>query len=494
MSRRAWILAVGLALVALAPRPALALGSTAAELVGRLGAGMDRALTAADAGAPQSLGYAISVTIAGWPERGQPLVGALDGLLRERLEALLRGRGAAAPRVVALRAAAEGGTVEDARALGAAQGLELALLVEVEVTAGHVELRATAVRGARSFWDRAQGIGLGVVGAAFSRARLDVELLGLLGDTTGALRLAPRLSPLASRPLPTEILALAVCDADGDGWDDVVVLGRRALTVLPARGDATRLSLEALAGAEAPCRVPFGAIVPLERADGGCDLAVGTSDLRELGLVSIGADGSLRVAAVPSPGVALSGSPAEGGRAALVGAMTPGEARMGGPLWLWEAGAEPRPLTGSRAERLQRVGIKLAAPGGLDVLDAVLGRDGVLEIVGASTVQQRAWALGARGLPALVADLDDDGLAECLVTSSAVPPARDRLELLRLAPGGKVRPEWSTSSPPVRALAAGDPDGDGQLEVVVAVAAEPGADRLLLLELRQPPRKTGGGR
>lgn len=472
---RVILLAVGLVLGTVTP--AWGLGATTSELVVRLCAGLDLALSAVD---PRSIGYAVVPRIPDWPSSGARLVEVTSGLLQDRLEALLRSRGAASPLVAPLVAPGDH-TQEAASALGDVQGFDLVLLVELEVTRGHVELRAAAVRGRRSFWDKAQGIGGGTVASSFARARLDVELRSLLGQGGGAARLSPRLSPLAAGSLPPQVLALAVCDVDGDGRDDVAALGRRSLAVLQPHGSALRPSLDALPGAEAPSRWPVGSLVSVERQDGGCDLLAATTSLGEVAIIRRTGDGDLRVTAVRTVGMPLSGSLPEGG--VLLGELTLGEARLAGPRWLWEPGAGARPLAGTGAEWSQRVIVKQAASGEVDVLE-VRSDGGSLDVVGGSSVQRRSWSLGARGLPALVADLDDDGIPEVLVTSTAVPPGGDRAELVQLAADGAVRSLWSADTPPIRAAAVGDPDDDGELEVVLAVAASPGADRLLLLEVR----------
>lgn len=502
---RTWAVVVAglLAFVVLArPAPAQALGSTLSEAVTRLGDALDRSAPPGALGDARPVGYALSVRIERWPERGGHLVALLDGLLRERLERLVRGRGAVPGVVERLADPAPEVTHDQVRGLAAARGLPLALLVEVAVVGGHLELRATLVRGARGFWERALRSGEGVVATAFSRARLDVELRTLLDGPVQPAVLAPRLAPLRlpAGSLPAEIVALAVCDADEDGRDDVVALGRDELVVFGGGGSGggaavTRLSLDAMPPADAPCRVLYGAIVPVPSAHGGCRLVVGSSDHEGVALVEADDEGVLVLRPAAPPGALLAASPLEGEDALLVGVTVPGQAALAGPLSLWSPGEGPRTL-GERAPVggwVRRFVLRRPEPGALDVLEARVGRDGAAVVALTTRVTREAWPLGRRGGALVVADLDDDGAPECLVTSSALPPAEDRLELLRLPDGAPAARAWATASPPVRALAAGDLDDDGDLEVVVAVDVGPRDGRLLVLELRDASRPAEGG-
>ena len=481
----------------LSPARADAVGSTTADVVDRLVTSLATPLgeLAPDGQGAVSLGVSVVVQLDGWPDRSHKLVDLVDGQLLDRLS---RSAEPATLRVVRLSPPAREGALADARAAAAVVGAQWVLRVVVSVQSGYLVLEGELYRGYRGFWERAAGVDTGMRASGFARARVDAELRTLLsGRAPAPARLSPRLE--AFRPgghpvgLPREPLAVTVTDLDGDGFSDIAVLTRHAVVVWLGEGRATATApLDALPRATYPSRSPRGWLLALpEGGQGPARLLVASTDIRGAHLFTLDGESLRRVAgATGLDGVPLTRSEAEGAQAVVVGATRTGEGTFEAPLALWEPGLTTRPLGSERAggfAALTRAVIKRPEIGSAETFQAVLDMGERLEVSSLSSLSGARFLLGVRGLAHLVVDLDDDGRPEALVTSSDVGEGLDALAVLRLEAGGTARSVWEHRSRPVRGLAAGDVDGDGDVEVVVLVETarsgaslgllEPGAER-----------------
>jgi hypothetical protein len=481
---RTWIVTMLTSLLVVASGAgARASGSSTTALADRiaeLAEGPLRGLMDEDAVSPT--GYAVAVEIPGWPKRGARLVELFDGLLRDRLARATGGR------AIALAEPAVGLDMDAARAAAQQLGAGRVVLVTLSEQEGYLAAAAEVARGRRGFWERASGDDPGVRAVGFARARIDAELRTLLeGRHPRASHLAPRLTPheVGGRPstLVAEPLAVAVCDIDADGLADLAALSRDEVAIWAFGAVAPiRVGLETLERSATPSRAPYGSLLPVESATGPA-LLVSTSDIAGAHLLTLGPDGAASLASAGLEASPLARAPLEGPGAVLVSTARAGQAVFDTPVALWEPGAKVRPAgirTTGPVTALDRVAVKLPAVGAHEVLEASRDVGGHLTVERVSTVDRARWELGARGVAFLLVDLDDDGEAEAVVTSKEVG-GPDRITVLRLGARGAVTEVFAQDLAPVRALAAGDLDDDGALEVVAAVAPAQGPAALIVL-------------
>ncbi len=480
------------------------------------------------AGAPTIAALASSATLA-LAIRASDDPTKKGGRLAATLLPLLEARLGVARRVVTLGAtnAAPDRAQEALEGAAITEGAEILLVVELAVSRGylHAIARATDVR--RDFWTRIARPVVGVRSQWYGRARLDGEVRALLGlpAASGRFGLRPLLpcddvpagSLIGCVPagavLPEPIVAAAVLDLDGDRLYEVALVGLDSVWVGQIVKDERGVDVTVVGSLTLPSGPELGPL-PLEPfgfaqaadfdGDGADELVAWSPTRRAAVLVggtatgvavrkwpgatkSCGAvrpAGTAIIACGPPLAVWDAAAARSPGEASALPALVTGEVGLGrytleprfrfwsiraddrsfttaGPLWAW-ADTEAF-VQGSRVRWTATVDAK-----------------GQLAVAG----PQKALSLAGAGTAIVFADLDDDGLPELVRSTNADPDMADALIVHALAGTGAGGERYRAPTASVRALAAGDVDNDGRLDVLVVtplgvqvLSLEPGDGR-----------------
>jgi hypothetical protein len=425
--------------------------------------------------------------------RGGEVTPGLLHVVRDLLLGRLANRG--------LRSAAQIPAVgggEERRRRAREGGFELLLDLELVVVDGHLHLRGTVVPTDRLLWRDILQPDRGALHHLAARVRVDAEVRGYQGNVSaGTLRFSPRPFPLGRR----EVLALDVGDLDGDGRSEVLALGPRALRALRYRGAQGFVQFQATPlvppWAQLLTRRPVGSLVAtdLDR-DGRAEVLLRTSEM-ERGAVFVLAGKHLQrkekaeVAGYPlvvrALAVATKGKQKKTQTKVeqLLGQLVAGQdlleaSTLAGALEL---------LPGGSAVGLPQTFYRLK-------LATIAKKGGERkEILGLVDDNGRLQLYADRGTTPVVqmqnvgaifdmVDLDDDGALELVTTSAGGPGEKDQITVYRLEGGAGVpRQLWRSAALGgiVTALAHGDLDGDGKLELLAALREPAGTTQLLLL-------------
>lgn len=383
--------------------------------------------------------------------RGAELLGALGASLREMLEHEPRVR-----RVEPIEDAAQGETL--ARAL-ASRGFELLVEVAVTVRDNHLVVEGGVWSAGRRGWRDLLVARPERLGNVLVQERLDVELRAYVG---GLARLSETSVTARSFALPSRgYVAFAVSNLDAEGRAEIVLAHAGGIEVLRL-GGATAAQKLLVVGRDAGRAVdPSGtrsrrlvgtalvasdARVIIRTSDRAAALAVGMSG----GRITVGAANG------PCPPEAF---PVDDGCARLAIGRD------------WFA-AELVPRTDGRpAPPVLRSGFyaraarSLRQPDGAQTfVDAIVTPRGRL---GVRVGTQQVGAVGY-GAALAMADVDEDGMAELIVSSAAPIGAGDRISILRARPDGGLLAVWTSEPLPgsVLTAATGDVDGDGLQELL----------------------------
>jgi hypothetical protein len=271
---------------------------------------------------------------------------------------------------------------------------------------------------------------------------------------------------IGSIDLGAPLLAVAAADLDRDGRAELAALTTREVVVLAVRDRSLVEKARApLGGEPAPVRPrdPVGVLAVDTASDGGTVLVARSSERADA--VRLGWQKGRMVELDRRPGFPLCGGTMElvPGRNYFTGAG----AQVGGERLL-----TPLPVgflsvvcTGPMAD----------ARGGRIAVAAIVDLDRVLHVrcrsaAGgecAATVKGRDY--DGVGVAAEIADIDNDGMPEVMTTRGGAPGDRDRVSVFSVV-GGKVAKVYSKDfHAGVVGLGAGDLDGDGDRDVIVAV-------------------------
>lgn len=289
------------------------------------------------------------------------------------------------------------------------------------------------------------------------RQRIDASLRRYLGGPAPRVGSSVRVTTL---PLPSDqVLALAACDLDLDGKDEVLVIDRRqivwlAITPTASGGfeltqlDRTTINLPR---SPIPARAPT-AIVTVTPSG----IAIQTTDHVGAVSVSVSDDGRLvstpRQSSCPAPSLEYHG----GCLARTVGSATFVES--GGPTRGPDRQGRRGIYLAQTVTYLDPMGASREAELSVDDSGALLVRH-----QGSARIEARANV----GAQLAVDDMEADGVLELLATSSAEAPASDTLSLLRLGEQDASEVWRSTATAgPITAVASVDLNGDGLREFV----------------------------
>lgn len=271
---------------------------------------------------------------------------------------------------------------------------------------------------------------------------------------------------IGSIDLGAPLLAVAAADLDRDGRAELVALTTRELVVLSVRERSLVEKARApLGGEPAPLRPrdPIGALGIDTQADGGPLILARSSERADA--VRLAWRRGRLVEIDRRPGFPLCGGSME---------LVAGRNYFGGAA---QAGAEPLlgPLPSEFFSAFCRDRI-VDARGGHMAVAGIVDLDRVLHVrcrtarggeCAAATVKGRDY--DGVGVAAEIADIDNDGVPEVLTTRGGAPGDRDRVSVFSVK-AGKVDKVYSKDfHAGVVGLGAGDLDGDGDRDVVVAV-------------------------
>jgi hypothetical protein len=256
------------------------------------------------------------------------------------------------------------------------------------------------------------------------------------------------------------VAALAILDADGDGKPEVLVLTDHALLAFSPEGKLIATHTLTAARASSPPRVPFGALA-LATSPRGVVVRLAQRDRPETVVLEARA-GRWTSAGLGAPETVL----LQAGERVLKAGLVPGQTAF---LPVVES-------SGTRTERWS-----LSAP---FVAQTSVGKAGAwhalfvlssgsLEGAGSGPKPDAAFKVGA-GLS--FADVDGDGQPELIVSAPDPEPIPERVRVLAWPQGASLA-QWEVSGP-VRHVAAGDLDGDGADDAIVALSLPDGSSSL----------------
>ena len=272
---------------------------------------------------------------------------------------------------------------------------------------------------------------------------------------------------IASIDLGAPLLAVAAADLDRDGRAELAALTTREVVILSVRERSlVERARSALGGGPAPLRPrdPVGVLAAELEPDGGTILVARSSERADA--VRLGWRHGRLVEIDRRAGFPLCGGSME---------LVAGRNYFSGEAAQADGDALLAPLPSEFFSALCRDRI-VDDRGGHIAVAAVVDLDRVLHVrcrtasggeCSAGTVKGRDY--DGVGVAAEIADVDNDGVPEVLTTRGGAPGDRDRVSVYSVR-AGKVEKVYSKDfHAGVVGLGAGDLDGDGDRDVIVAV-------------------------
>jgi hypothetical protein len=344
------------------------------------------------------------------------------------------------------------------------QGFEWLIELTASATHGELELAGALRRSDALIWRDLLQPRRGTMRHLHARVAVDAEIRAFrVPRDSRRVVLSQQSWPFGQR----QLLALHGGDLDGDRRCELVVLHRDGVAVLrpgsrPMRVVASHLFGKPLA-AVTPRRA-FGTLVVVQDKGGkGSRIAARSSDHGRG--VELTFDGKRLKLSRQFAGYPLT--------------------RVGQPGARLVVGAPRAGMDWFARSTLGQAGEGAALPveeGRRRWLLGLVDVEGQLQLYGGAKLATRVAQLARVGLAFDIADLDDDGALEVVTSSASEPDEADRITIWRHQ-GGGLKQVWRSAklAGRIEALAHGDLDGDGDLEVFGAVAALDG--RLLLVVL-----------
>ena len=337
------------------------------------------------------------------------------------------------------------------------------------------------------------------------RVRLDAEIRSLLdlnSRRSGARRFKESevgLTKLVQRPLST-----AVGDVNGDGLQELVVLGEDRLQVyqLFSDGEKRRLaqvSLVNLAMRWKRSRDRYALMFTSDLdGDGVAEILFWLSHKRYGHVYSMGKLGlrpfkwphkrgrlcrkSQRVntpVKTCGPPLAVMGSDTANPYL-LVGKIQGGQNHLEPTIAAWTLGTQalPQPLKGLYWS-ISTHALKQADIG--QVIDLISmvdknSRASISKVTLESRTLDRdtsqSWQIDGVGTASALVDFDDDGMAEFVTSSDAWPGQNDWISIHQLQKDGRSTRIWHSKSDTVQHLSSGDFDNDGDRDIVAVVSGK----------------------
>ncbi len=408
------------------------------------------------------------------------LVGAVRDLVMGKLAT--RGfRGVAA--------VAATGTASQRQARARRGGFELLLDLEVTIHEGYLHLQGNLMATDRHLWRDMLQPRRGTLSHLHASVRVDAEVRAFQGSVkTRALRYTPRRHALAG----AEVLALASGDLDGDGSNELVALRPGKLTVLRLRAgklqQVASLDLPSPSSPLRPRRVMGTLVLADTDGDGRAEVLARSSEQQQgAHLALVGKDLVVKGALTGYP---LLAGPGKAARLLAVG--MPGKDMYDGTRLATDLAAAapngkkkvtpPRRLPAAFYS-FKSVEVSMQKGGTRRHLGLV-DTAGRLHLYAVQLSTPSLIQAGA-GVAFDLADLDDDGTLEVVLSGTDAPSAGDDRVVVRRFLGKRLsRVLWRSPrlGGPVTALTHGDLDGDGRLEVVAGVLGKGGKTNIVVLD------------
>ena len=445
------------------------------------------------------LAWEVIVTPVAGSEPKSKLDTVLTGLLEARLAAILTER---VPHRLHIPAGAQTEDLEEgARAVPA----DRLLVIRAHVDKAFLHLEGDLLDVRIDFWTRVRRPVTGVSHRFHVRVRLDAEIRSLLdlnARRSGARHFKESeldLTQWVNSPLST-----AVGDVNGDGLQELIVLGENRLQVFQLLPDGEKrhlaqVKLSALAMRWRRSRDRYASMFTADlNGDGVAEILFWLSNRRYGHVYSMGKLGLhpfkwphkrghlCRKSQLPGSPVKTCGPPLAVMRSdtdnpyLLVGKILGGRNHLEPDVAAWNLNnqALPQPLKGLYWS-ISTHALKQADIGQVIDLISVVDKNSRASITSVDVDSQvlvrdtaESWHIDGVGTASALVDFDDDGIAEFVTSSDAWPGQSDWISIHQLQANGQSTRIWRSKSETVHHLSSGDFDNDGDRDIVAVVSGK----------------------